>query len=218
MDSSSSRLTALQRDLLGAFFSRTQRFFLTGGGALAAFYLHHRDTKDLDLFAPADVELTEGVSALLRAASAIGATAAAIQESVDFKRFSVARGAELTLVDLAIDRAPQLASEKTSFGTVRVDSAGEIAANKLCALLDRSEPRDLFDLKRLLESGLRLEDVLAGARTKHAGADPATLAWLLAGAHVGPAAAIPAGTDAAELEAFREELIARFTRMALPQE
>ena len=47
---SSNSLTPLQRELLHAFFERTQSFFLTGGGALIEFYLHHRDTKDLDLF------------------------------------------------------------------------------------------------------------------------------------------------------------------------
>ena len=61
MDSSADRLDPLQRDLIAAFFARTQRFFLTGGAALTGFYLHHRTTKDLDLFATPDVALREGV-------------------------------------------------------------------------------------------------------------------------------------------------------------
>jgi predicted nucleotidyltransferase component of viral defense system len=45
-------LTPLQRDFLSAFFARSiaEPFFLTGGTALAAFYLHHRYSEDLDLF------------------------------------------------------------------------------------------------------------------------------------------------------------------------
>lgn len=116
--------------------------------------------------------IVDGTRVLLAAGAAIGATVTPIQESVDFKRFSAERGAELTLVDLAIDRAPQLAGGKAQFGHVRVDTAREIAANKLCALLDRSEPRDLFDLQLLLASGIGLETVLADAQRKHAGADP----------------------------------------------
>ena len=50
MASSGDKLTPLQRDLLTAFFTHEQRFFLTGGAALAGFYLHHRPTLDLDLF------------------------------------------------------------------------------------------------------------------------------------------------------------------------
>lgn len=50
MASSPDRLTPLQRDLLLAFFEREQGFFLTGVAALAGFYLHHRETTDLDFF------------------------------------------------------------------------------------------------------------------------------------------------------------------------
>lgn len=44
MESSDDKLTPLQRDLLAAFFAHERRFFLTGGAALAGFYLHHRST------------------------------------------------------------------------------------------------------------------------------------------------------------------------------
>jgi hypothetical protein len=36
--------------LLFSFFERERGFFLTGGAALAGFYLHHRETTDLDFF------------------------------------------------------------------------------------------------------------------------------------------------------------------------
>ena len=49
--SAPSKLTALQRDVLDAFFQRERGFFLTGGAALAGFHLGHRTTDDLDLFA-----------------------------------------------------------------------------------------------------------------------------------------------------------------------
>lgn len=45
-----SRLTRFQSDVLEAFFRREDRFFLTGGGALAGYRLGHRETRDLDLF------------------------------------------------------------------------------------------------------------------------------------------------------------------------
>ena len=77
-----------------------------------------------------------------------------------------------------MDRAPQIA-DTLVFGRVRVDAPREIVANKVCALLDRIEARDLVDLQLLLSSGLLLKDALADAQRKHAGADPATLAWTL---------------------------------------
>lgn len=217
MDSSSGRLSPLQEDVLAAFFERAPAFFLTGGAALARYYLHHRETEDLDLFATPDVEIGNGVRALIEAAAAVGASARVLRESGDFKRYAVARGDEMTLVDLVVDRSPQIA-EKVLFGRVRVDAPREIAANKLCALLDRIEARDLLDLRLLLDSGLELEDVLADAQQKHAGADPATLAWVLSSSALAPTAPIPAGTSAAELDAFRRTLVDTFTRMALPPE
>ncbi len=215
VDSSDQHLSRLQREMLEAFFQRTQGFFLTGGAALAGFYLHHRDTEDLDLFAPPEIEIASGVRALTESAAAVGASAMILRESGDFKRFAVKRAEELTLVDLVVDRAPQIAA-KASFGNIRVDSPGEIAANKLCALLDRFEARDLVDLQLLLNTGLRLEDILVDAQTKHAGADPATLAWVLSQSKLAPTAPIPAGSSAAGVEAFRRDLITIFTAMALP--
>ncbi len=45
-----SKLAQLQRAVLEAVFAREQELFLTGGAALAEFYLGHRTTDDLDLF------------------------------------------------------------------------------------------------------------------------------------------------------------------------
>ena len=62
------RLSALQRQLLEAFFSHASGFYLTGGAALAGFHLGHRTTEDLDFFTDqADLEL--GVTALRDAVS-----------------------------------------------------------------------------------------------------------------------------------------------------
>jgi len=68
MASSPDRLTPLQRDLLLAFFERERGFFLTGGAALAGFYLHHRETTDLDFFTHDGEAFARGVFALRAAA------------------------------------------------------------------------------------------------------------------------------------------------------
>ena len=54
-------LTPLQKTFLTRFFATDvgQRFFLTGGTALAAFHLHHRLSVDLDLFTLDDLDLRE---------------------------------------------------------------------------------------------------------------------------------------------------------------
>ena len=72
----------------------------------------------------------------------------------------VVRGDETTLVDLVLDRAPQVVTSKALVGLVRLDPLREIAANKICALLDRFEARDLVDLERLLIEGIQLADAV----------------------------------------------------------
>jgi predicted nucleotidyltransferase component of viral defense system len=215
---SSDRLSPLQRELLAGFFSRTNRFFLSGGAALAGFYLAHRDTKDLDLFATGDVDIGEGADALVATARAVGATAKILRQSEDFRRYVADRGDEQTLVDLVIDRAPQVVAEKAMFGSIRVDPLREIAANKLCAVLDRVEPRDLVDLDLILQLGLVLADVVHDAQKKHAGADPATIAWMLRDFRIPATAPLPFGVDRERLIAFVDRLVRELTTLALPPE
>ena len=88
---------------------------------------------------------------------------------------SLQRGNDTTVVDLVIDRAPQLVPDKESIGLVRIDSKREIAANKISALLGRTAPRDLVDLFALLDQGHTLEAALNDARVKDAAVDPGTL-------------------------------------------
>lgn len=212
--SSTSRLTPLQRDLLEGFFAREQRFFLTGGGALTGFYFGHRDTEDLDLFSPPGPDLAEGARAIEATAAALSATIEALQTYPDFRRFLVRRGQESCLVDLVIDRAPAIDAAKPTRGVVRVDTLREIAANKICTILGRSQIKDLVDLERLLGAGVSLEQALADAATKDRGVDPATLAWLLDQLKISPEARLPGGTDPIAIDEFRRQLVDTLQRMA----
>ena len=67
-----SKLSALQAEVLRAFFDRERRFFLTGGGALAGFHLGHRSTDDLDLFTTDDRAFEQGRGLLEEIALALG--------------------------------------------------------------------------------------------------------------------------------------------------
>jgi hypothetical protein len=65
-------LDSFQREVLAAFFERQDGFFLTGGAALAGFHLHHRTTKDLDLFTIEDL-VDEGEQTIMGIARDLGA-------------------------------------------------------------------------------------------------------------------------------------------------
>lgn len=189
-----SRLTALQEDLVHAFFALDSELFLTGGAALAGYWLGHRTTDDLDLFGLASADAEQAVRSLGAAARAVGA--------------------ESQLVQSVVDRAPPIEKDKVLVDGVRLDSRREIAANKVCALVSRAEIRDLVDLEALLSAGCSLETALADAATKDGGAEPATLAWILAQLAIGPDAKLPGGVSPATLLAFRDELVVRLRRLA----
>ena len=216
MASSGDKLTPLQRDLLTAFFRHEQRFFLTGGAALAGFYLHHRPTLDLELFTLDPEAFATGRRVLEAAADELGALVAVRQHAPGFERFVVTRDAESVVVDLVLERVAQTAGEKRLVGIIAVDPIEEILANKLTTILSRAEERDLVDLLFIERQGLRIEDGLAAALQKDGGCTPAALAWVLSEVTVPDAAVLPGGIAPTELRRFVDALVVRLRRAAFP--
>ena len=211
----SSRLTPLQTDLLEAFFGQEDRFYLTGGAALAGFHLGHRETHDLDLFA-LDPIMDDGVRALRQAARDVGASWREVRTAPEFRRVLLSREDDSVIVDLVIEHAEQVRPEKPAHGSVRVDPAEEILANKLCALLGRAEIRDLVDVRALEGLGLSLTDALTAGERKDGGLTPAQLAWVLSQIAIGDDADLPGGVGPAELREYLKGLVDRLARLARP--
>ena len=211
----STGLDRLQRDLLEAFFAREQRFFLTGGAALVGFYLHHRQTLDLDLFTTED-HLEDGEAALFDAAQELGATVERLRTSTSFRRFLVRRGDESVVVDIVRDLAPQIDTEKPVRDGIRIDSPREIMANKLCTLLSRGELRDLVDVMALEQVGHRVEEHLEFAARKDAGLTPGQLAWVLSQLEIGEDASPPGDVSSEDLREYLDDLVQRLSEAAYP--
>jgi predicted nucleotidyltransferase component of viral defense system len=217
MDSSTDRLSRLQREVLQRFFEHDRRWFLTGGGALAGFYLGHRVTDDLDLFTH-DQEAFEARARTLQAtATSLGAALSSLRESPSFGRYVLSRGDESVVVDLVREYVPSVFPQKRDVAGIRVDPLEEILANKLCAVLSRSEERDLVDLLFLERAGHRAEQGLAAAFAKDGGCTPAALAYLLSQIDVPDGVRLPAGVEPAELREFVRDLSGRLRRAAAPR-
>ncbi|HXA16540.1 MAG TPA: nucleotidyl transferase AbiEii/AbiGii toxin family protein [Thermoanaerobaculia bacterium] len=103
------------------------------------------------------------------------------------------------------------------FGRIIVDSSGEILANKLCALLSRTEVRDLVDVARLEEAGHDLLEALHLASQKDGGMSAAQLAWVLSSFPIPSAEAQYHGMSPKEIDDFRESLVRRLTTAAFPR-
>jgi hypothetical protein len=205
MGSPKGTLTSLQIDLAHAFLSRAPGFFLTGGAVLAGWELKHRTTDDLDFFTDSDAAMKSADANIRAAAAELGAVPTVLVADPDFRRLLIVRGTDEARVDLVRDRAPQLL-EKVVRDGLRTDSVDEIFANKICALVGRSEARDLVDIRALEEKGLRVEDSIPLAAKKDGGVTPATLAWLL-GSFV---------TDDPALATYAKALEGRMLAMARP--
>lgn len=135
-------LTPLQRDFLSSFFSQSasEPFVLTGGTALAAFYLRHRLSEDIDLFAVAPIgedelrhsEILElGFAAAIDVGNMMGAQVEKRAPSVHFHQVFLTRGAEPRLkIDMVRDPGPTF-SEPSILEGMRVDSLLDIGVNKV---------------------------------------------------------------------------------------
>ena len=209
-------LNDLQKDFLQAFFARENSFFLSGGAALVGFYFGHRETQDLDLFTLAN-EIEAGFRLLNEVAKELNATVESIQTSPDFRRLLVKRNDEAIVIDLIREYVYQISIDKPIINGIRVDSPEEILANKLCALLSRSEIRDLVDVRELEKAGFSIENALEVAEKKDTGLTPSQLAWVLSEITFGDDAQLPIDISVAELRKYLQDLIARLTKLVFPK-
>ncbi len=145
-------------------------FELAGGTALAAGYLGHRRSDDLDI-STGDATLAEAVPAVEAAWSAAGLTVRTEQRYATFTRLWV--GERPVKVELAQDSPYRLVPP--SEGSVTVDgmptrSLIDLAADKTLALFGRAATRDFVDVYLLLQR-YELSQLMAWAREKDPGFD-----------------------------------------------
>lgn len=216
MVSSRHSLTHLQEQVLSAFFDEEGEFFLSGGGALVGFYLHHRHTDDLDLFTEEPDAFERGPYVLSDAAARVGASMVTRQESPGFHRYFLQRGEESVVVDMVLERVPQLYPEKDLRDGVVIDVPREILVNKLTTLVSRAEIRDLVDVMALERAGYSIDDALQGALQKDGGCTPATIAWVLSEVEIPDTAELPGGVEPADLQEYLDDLVQRLRRTAAP--
>jgi hypothetical protein len=176
-----SVLTSTQERFLSGFFRDVESpYYLTGGTALAAYYLEHRNSDDLDFFTRDAGQLRMGDSLVEHGAQAAGLTIDDYPpRDSPFRRFRLAGDTHpahpLRKCELMLDSPPFFA-EPRKFDRVLVDDLLSIAVNKLTAL-SRNEPKDYFDLYLIVRRGYhRMEDLVSRAQEKDPGLTPLVLA------------------------------------------
>jgi predicted nucleotidyltransferase component of viral defense system len=219
---SGDKLTAIQWRILGVLAGIEPGWTLTGGAALAGFYLKHRVTKDLDLFWHGHDHLGDLPREVRDRLSAAGMEATVLQSGASFFQLRVSDGHNTCVVDLVADPVSTVVAPQQinlDGALIAVDDPQEILVNKLCALLGRAEIRDLVDVKALLASGADLSRALAEAPQKDAGFSHLTLAWVLKDVRpkaLGHLAGLEPG-EAQALEDFKEQLVRDLLEAGSPE-
>lgn len=98
-----------------------------------------------------------------------------------------------------------------ALGRLSGDTPHQILVNKLCALLSRSELRDLVDVRALLEGSGDLSRALEDCPRQDAGFSPLTFAWAVRGLPLRSIASAAGWTEdrISDLERFRDDLVGR---------
>ncbi len=127
-------------------------YYLSGGTALAAFYLQHRYSDDLDFFSqtPTDPMILEAFMAKLK--EAVKAREVRFEKIHDRRLFFFDTPHGELKIEFTHYPFPPLEDPHLD-RHVRIDSLRDVAAGKLMALLDRFDPKDFVDLYFLLQTG-----------------------------------------------------------------
>ncbi|MEA3349405.1 MAG: nucleotidyl transferase AbiEii/AbiGii toxin family protein [Chloroflexota bacterium] len=156
-------------------------FYLTGGTAASRGYLNHRYSDDLDFFVNDDINFGLWADRVIKTLNTAGDWELEIVSRYDrFVRLNLVRP-ETTLKLELINDVPSRVGQVTAHPTLgKLDSAENILANKLTALITRQEPKDLADVWGFCcQMNLSLKQAITGAQGKAAGIFPADLSRVL---------------------------------------
>ncbi len=125
-------------------------FYLTGGTALAEFYLGHRRSFDLDLFTTQEVLIRPFSFEIEHRFREQGWSVQVIRRFSTFVEMVVTLEGEDVRIDLGLDSPFRFASPEPSVYGVPVNDLEDLKAEKALAYYGRAEMRDAVDLYFLL--------------------------------------------------------------------
>ncbi len=145
----------------------TSSFYLSGGTALAEFYLHHRLSEDLDFFSEEEVD-SEGISAIIKKVSAgAGITEVTFEQSFNRNLFFMRMAHSIVKTEFTYYPFPRIEPGPTH-GELAIDSLLDIAVNKVFTISQKPRSRDFIDLYCILRErpDWTLDDLVLKAQVK----------------------------------------------------
>lgn len=170
-------LTEAQRRILDCFrkLPDSSFFYLTGGTALAEFYLGHRRSFDLDLFTVERGLVLPFSRTLEDEFKREGLSVVVVRRFESSAEFEIGRPAESVRLHLAQDSPFRFEPPDESDIGIRVNDFKDLVVDKLLAFFGRVEPRDAIDLFFILKTE-DLKELTRLALKKDPGFD---LYWLV---------------------------------------
>lgn len=137
-------------DLVGKNDFLRSTFYFTGGTALSAVYLKHRESEDIDLFTKNDFDTQEILNYLNEWSEKLNFTITPRIKGPTYTCFlNFPKNVELK-VDFSKYPYPEIEQKKIYLG-LKVDSLFDIATNKLLTISQRTQVKDFVDLYFLLQ-------------------------------------------------------------------
>ena len=162
-------LTDLQKKLLGVIGKNkfiAANFYLTGGTALAAFYLHHRYSEDLDFFSEQEVDLLQLDITLKGLQKELKVSKLDYQQSYNRNLFFLHFGPEVIKTEFTYFPFPRIEKSHLEYA-LQIDSLIDIATNKLFSIYQRSQARDYIDLYCILrQQHWTIEELIKKTKAK----------------------------------------------------
>ena len=144
-----------------------ESFYLTGGTALAEFYLKHRLSEDLDFFSEKEFDPIFVSSVLKKIKDKAGVKKVNFEQSFNRNLFFLELGNETIKTEFTYFPFGRIES-KNKFGNLYIDSLIDIAVNKIFTIYQKPRSRDFIDLYCILmkEKSWSFDDLIKKAQVK----------------------------------------------------
>ena len=161
-------LTTTQRQILDIvtaepYFPKT--FYLTGGTALSAFYYHHRESEDIDLFTqkPYDQEF---VRTWMQETKKKYHWKLTYTQVFERQTYEIAWKNHVGKIEFVHYPHQLLAPSTIFYRDIPIDSKPDIATNKLLTITQRTAVKDFVDLYFLLQKDFSWWDLMHSIERK----------------------------------------------------
>jgi predicted nucleotidyltransferase component of viral defense system len=143
-----------------------RNFYLTGGTALAEYYLKHRLSEDLDFFSEKEFDIQAINVFFAKNKKNFGIKKIDFQESFNRNLIFLYLKGEIIKTEFTYFPFPRI-EKKIKKNKLFVDSLMDIAVNKLFTIYQKPRSRDFIDLFLIMKkTGWKMEDLIKKTKIK----------------------------------------------------